>query len=84
MKKQLPDGRYRVSVLCPDGVRRSCTVGNKGAAKLMEAFLKKGWGGGASQRSVQRVRTQDNARWTLADFVARMMGHMSIGKKGRH
>lgn len=84
MSKQLPNGRYRVSVVCPDGVRRSRTVSNEGAAKLMEAFLKKGWVGGASQRSVQRVRTQDNARWTLGDFVARMMGHMSIGKKGRH
>lgn len=84
MSKQLPNGRYRVSVVCPDGVRRSRTYRHEGTAKLVEAFLKKGWVGGVSQRSVQRVRTKDNTRWTLADFVARMMGHMSIGKKGRH
>lgn len=84
MSKQLPNGRYRVSVVCPDGVRRSRTYRHEGTAKLAEDIFKAGWFDGSPKRSVKHSRNQKITRWTLADFVARMMGHMSIGKKGRH
>ena len=43
MIKQLPDGRFRVDVRYPDGVRRTRTVCNEEATKMYEAIFLVGW-----------------------------------------
>lgn len=84
MINKLPNGRFRVSVLCQDGVRRSRTYRHEGTAKLAEAIFKAGWFDGSAKRSVKHSRKQKITRWSLANCMAKVLGCKATHKKGRY
>jgi len=83
MKKHPQNKFIRVSVLCPDGMRRVKRCPNAHVARFYVTAFKGGWFDGSSSYVVREWQTPKVRRWPVISFVAQMLGHMSIRRKPR-
>lgn len=75
MTKPLKDGRFYVSVVCPDGVRRSCICPDLARAHFYEAIYNAGWFNGAPSKP-GRKRKQPRRAWNLSHAWQRLVARV--------
>ncbi|MDO9119803.1 MAG: hypothetical protein Q7U39_17735 [Nitrospira sp.] len=78
MIKQLKDGRFYVSVVCPDGVRRWRILRTLGGAHLFEAAGEDGWFNGMAAKSGEN-HNGNRLVWNLSRAWRRLVARIAHG-----
>lgn len=78
MIKQLKDGRFYVSVECPDGVRRWRILRTLGAAQFFEACFYAGWFNGMQSKSGESSK-ENRLAWNQSRAWRRLVARIAHG-----